>query len=699
MNRHLATKILIPTLLIILLGMGALGFFSFRGTHNRLQRDVVPSLIRALAGDSKAFVEGEIAAAVETSRLLARDPAVEAWFRAGEPENDLHEVVLQRLDRLTTDADYFHAFLVSAQNGNYWAERRQLLDVVSEDDPEDSWFFDAMEMPGEYVLNLDYNPELDETLLFVNVPIVLDGTRVGVTGVGLELSGVVPTEAAVAGGDLFLVDGDGFILASTRDGAEGSLLLDSVSGLDLKTLQSEQVVPADVSGLEEEEGTREMFIAGRQVLDTSYYFVASVPTSLMEDTIRQIRNATFLIALIVVGAAAAILWFLIGFSIRGVLQVSQQLEEIASGEANLTRQIETQSRDEVGLLASRFNSFVQSLGGLVDGVKQDTVDVSNEKDTIVGSATETAASVNEIASNIGSVAQSVDRLHVSIEESVDKAEQIRTAISVMDEQINNQVSAIEETSASVEEMNAQSQSIQNTASRRIQEVRDLSAAVGKSGGDIDNINATVRDLASRADEMLEATAVIDGIAAQTNLLSMNAAIEAAHAGEAGRGFAVVAEEIRKLAENSGENARVIQESLKGSVDRIHTLNTAFGEMEQTFGDVARGTDGTRAAFEEIESTVTELSTGMREVTSAVVSLRDAIAAINEKSREVNGLTDSIIDSNRMNNTIGSEVRGAVREIETGAGQINQAMNGLNDSLTILGERINGIRERMEIFKT
>lgn len=180
---------------------------------------------------------------------------------------------------------------------------------------------------------------------------------------------------------------------------------------------------------------------------------------------------------------------------------------------------------------------------------------------------------------------------------------------------------------------------------------------------------------------------------------MNAAIEAAHAGDAGRGFAVVAEEIRKLAENSSENAGVIQTSLKGSVDLIRTLNTAFGEMEQTFGDVARSTDSTRDAFEEIESTVTELSTGMKEVAAAVISLRDAIAAIDERTREVSEITSSIVAINRSNSTIGYDVRGAVQEVETGAAQINQAMNGLNDSLVNLGTSINEIQHRMDQFRT
>lgn len=697
--KRLSMQILVPVLLVILVGMAGMGFFSFRGTRRRLQQDVVPQYVRAIAGDAKSAVESKIVSAIDSSILLAKDPTIEMWLSEGEPANELLDLVLHRLNRLTTVADYFTSFLVSVGTGAYWSEGFKQIDTVQRDDPDDSWFYDALEMDDDYVLNLDYNAELDTTALFVNAPIIVESRPVAVTGVGLELSDVIPVSESVDLQQFFLVDPTGKIIASSDQTVLGHPIEDYINEVSYESLRSGSVLTSSIRSRNSSSKSDRFFVSAVQILDSPYYFVAAVPTTLLDHSIVQIRNTTIVTVVSVLVLAGVLLLFFIRGSIRSILKITQQLEEIASGDADLTHHIEVESKHEVGLLAERFNTFVDSLGVMVREVKHGTGELATEKNSILSSATETAASVNQIASNIASVAQSVDRLHASIEESVASVERISTAISVMEEQVNSQVSAIEETSASVEEMSAQSQSIQTTASKRIAEVQSLSDAVTRSASELSAITATVGDLADRADQMLEATSVIDGIAAQTNLLSMNAAIEAAHAGDAGRGFAVVAEEIRKLAENSSENAGVIQTSLKGSVDLIRTLNTAFGEMEQTFGDVARSTDSTRDAFEEIESTVTELSTGMKEVAAAVISLRDAIAAIDERTREVSEITSSIVAINRSNSTIGYDVRGAVQEVETGAAQINQAMNGLNDSLVNLGTSINEIQHRMDQFRT
>ncbi len=702
MNRRLEIAILVPVVVVIIVGIAALGAFSFVRTQASLEEEIAPDLVIARAGDAKSIVESRMAAAVQAAQLLAANPAARYWLEQGEPEDGIFRGLLyQRLDELVKEYGYYHAFFVSDQSRNYYAEGFRILDVMTQEDPDDSWFFDAMEMDEEFILNVDYNQELGTSLLFVNVPVTVSDTRAGVAGLGLNLSAIVPPSAARDGGELFVVGLDGEILAAGNPTHIGTAVSTYLPGVDQQAIEATDALQLERNqeALDSRSVGGSVFAASRQILDSEYYLLATVPTTLVDATLAQIRNVTILTGVIVVVAAFLVLLFMIRTAVRAILQVSNQLLEISSGDADLTQQLTVESKNEVGLLAERFNTFMESLRVLVRDVVVGSEALAAEKEEIVANATETAASVNEITGNIASVSSSVDRLHESIHTTAEKAREISGAISAMEEQINAQVSAIEETSASVEQMNAQSDSIRTTAGRRAGEVDELTNAVSKSSSRLEELGTKAQELERRTGQMLEAANVINGIAAQTNLLSMNAAIEAAHAGDAGLGFSVVAEEIRKLAENSSTNATVIQNSLKGSVTLIQEINGSFETMQGTFHTVTDSTRLTRDAFSEIESTVSELSTGMNEVTGAVVAIRDAIMSIDERSRTVTGLTGEILNLNEQNSSIGSEVQGAITEIRTGADQINESVNNLNGSLQELSESVNRIHAQVSRFHT
>jgi methyl-accepting chemotaxis protein len=410
-----------------------------------------------------------------------------------------------------------------------------------------------------------------------------------------------------------------------------------------------------------------------------------------------------MIATIIVGIAVILAICLGAFIMsrtisKPIVYTMNMLKDISEGEGDLTQSLPVTTKDEMGELAHYFNLTLEKIRNLVVIIKQKAVSLSDIGNELAGNMTETTTAISEITTNIQSIKGRVLSQSAGVAETHATMEQITANINKLTGHVDHQSESVAWSSSAIEQMLANIRSVTQTLIKNSDNVKDLSNAseVGRTG--LQDVAADIQEIARESEGLLEINAVMQNIASQTNLLSMNAAIEAAHAGEAGRGFAVVADEIRKLAESSGEQSKTTSTVLKKIKDSIDKITKSTNSVLDKFEAIDDGVKVVSEQEENIRGAMEEQSAGSRQILEAIGQLNEATQLVKDSSAEMLEGSKQVIQESKSLEMATQEISSGMNEMATGTEQINVAVTRVNSISGENKESINVLVREVSKFK-
>ena len=379
-------------------------------------------------------------------------------------------------------------------------------------------------------------------------------------------------------------------------------------------------------------------------------------------------------------------------------KINHILKELSSGEGDLTKRIEIDKDDEISELSKYFNMTLDKILNLIIVIKDESDNLHIIGNDLASNMQKTSVDINKITENVQNIEEKVIKQTGSVSQTNSTMQKVTLNIGLLGRNVEIQTESVKESSSAIEEMLANIQIVTKALVENTENVHELKTVSEESRNSLEKVVADIQEIAKESQGLLEINAVMENIARQTNLLAMNAAIEAAHAGDAGKGFAVVAGEIRLLAVNSSEQSRIISDVLTKIKHGIDTIIYSTDIVLEKFNVINECVQTVSEQENNIRSSMERQGQGSQKILDAVSKLNEQTIMVKKGSDEMLHGSKEIISESKNLEGATVDISNGINDMANGARDIKMAVKLANDISIKTIEHIETLFEEISKFK-
>ncbi|MCL1959833.1 MAG: methyl-accepting chemotaxis protein [Spirochaetes bacterium] len=639
----------------------------------------------------EASVNGEIALALK----MATSPLIVRHFL--NPEDAFTRRMA--FDEIAGYKDAFKsksAFWASDIDKEFYFDENNHYKIDTEN-PDNYWYKMTLYETEKYNFNINYNPELKKIMLWINAPVFDNGKPIGLVGTGIDLSDFVNSIFRDYKGSAKLYF---FNALNEITGAQDLKLvtdkavIDTALGATGKGIlaKSKELTPGEIKYFNAPLGE----VAVGEVPALGWYIVGIQPLSFL-DSFENSMTILFFTVIAVIAIIFVIFYLYITSLISPMNNMIQALDQI-SADWDMTKRLAFHQHDEIGKLGDFFNMTFEKMRALLTVIKGKTVTLSETGEELTFHMNKTKMDIDGINKNVQYMREQVLSQADKVNATTNSIEIVIKGLDELNEHIAAQSETLSKSSASIEEMVTNVQSVTETLIKNTVNIQSLADSSQAGRTDLQKVSADIKEIAKESEGLLEINMVIQTIASQTNLLSMNAAIEAAHAGELGQGFAVIAGEISKLADNSRSQSKTISAVLKKIKLMIDTITKSTGAVLERINEIQQEVQVVSDQETQIRNSMVEHEKGSQEILEAVTQLNTATELVKKTSEEVTGESRDILNQSSELKQITTDSAGNMDDMSVSIDEIACTISRVQEISDENKENIDSVSVEIGRFK-